>query len=573
MEKVKNDYHFAEYMLHCNDSGDLSTLTYIDEYITGCAFAEVMAFSVPSVAYKNCKANVFLDTGFIFALLGIGSKDRSRSFQALFDDMVQLGMKPVIFQHTYSEIAGIIDTARMWIGNNNYDPSLASETAYFFITNNWSYERATELLGDLKRILTEDFRITIDTTPYPLVADIHTKHEADIKQAIIDEYICSNSKFPVKDKEYTIDQDARSIFMALHFDAGYIARTLPDIKNVFITTNKTLAKVGKKLTAEIAHHSGTCIPIVLTDLTWGTLIWANSPAKISSLNKANIISAAYAAFQPSEEVLRRLNKTLLKCQASGEISPEKCYFLKTNSVALRILSQKTQNDETRYSEQMPFEILKELKREGFEEGISEKQKEVDQLSREKEIANFKLALAKQTNIIAELKKDKLTKETLLEGQKQTQKHLNQHIASLDTTKRSADRKISQRLTRFKILASCICVVYICAYIYFARLTDFDWVIDAIGGTIPVILAATFFWFKFQVNPANIVKTAERKITENVYHEYGLILEEYEELKKERTECTKQIEYLHGEVEKISTKLKQESSKIDSFSIDISLVEK
>ena len=101
--------------------------------------------------------------------------------------MVQLGMKPVIFQHTYSEIAGIIDTARMWIGNNNYDPSLASETAYFFITNNWSYKRATELLGDLKRILTEDFRITIDTTPYPLVADIHTKLEADIKQAIIDE--------------------------------------------------------------------------------------------------------------------------------------------------------------------------------------------------------------------------------------------------------------------------------------------------------------------------------------------------------------------------------------------------
>ena len=98
-------------------------------------------------------------------------------------------------------------------------------------------------------------------------------------------------------------------------------------------------------------------------------------------------------------------------------------------------------------------------------------------------------------------------------------------------------------------------------------------IDAIGGTIPAILAATFFWFKFQVNPANIVKTAERKITENVYHEYGLILEEYEELKKERTECTKQIEYLHGKVEKISAKLKQESSKIDSFSIDISLVEK
>lgn len=42
-------------------------------------------------------------------------KDRSESFKELFDDMVRLGMNPRIFQHTYDEIAGIIDTARAWI--------------------------------------------------------------------------------------------------------------------------------------------------------------------------------------------------------------------------------------------------------------------------------------------------------------------------------------------------------------------------------------------------------------------------------------------------------------------------
>lgn len=59
-EKVKNDYHFAEYMLYCNENGNLSALTYIDEYITGCAFAEVMAFSVPTGIYKNAKPKFFL---------------------------------------------------------------------------------------------------------------------------------------------------------------------------------------------------------------------------------------------------------------------------------------------------------------------------------------------------------------------------------------------------------------------------------------------------------------------------------------------------------------------------------
>lgn len=573
LEKVKNDYYFAKYMLYCNEIGHLSTLTYIDEYTTGCAFAEVMTFSVPTGIYKNCDAKVFLDTGFIFALLGISSKDRSQNFQELFYDMVHLGMKPAIFQHTYSEIAGIIDTARSWIGDNNYEPSLASETAYYFVTNNWSYKEASELLGDLKRRLTEDFQITIDKTPYPHTSDIHTKHEADIKQMIIDEYIHSNPNFSLRDKEYTIDQDARSLFMALHFDNGYIARTIPDVKNIFITTNNTLAKVGKKLTAEMAHNAGTYIPIALTDLTWGTLIWANSPTKISALNKANIISAAYAAFRPSEEVLRRLNKTLLKCQVSGEISPEKCYFLKTNSVALQMLSQKTQNDESRYSEQMPFEILRELRKEGFEEGLSEKQKEVDKLAREKETVNFELALAKQVNVIDGLKKDKLAKENLLTGQQQRKTLLEQHIASLNTTKCNADRKIKRRVAWFRFLAIAICAIYVCAVVKLAISTEFNCVVDAIGGATPAVLAALYFWRKYQVAPANIVEWVETQITNKINLEYGFVPKEYEKLKNDHADAIEQIRILQSELSNLSVELKRENAKIDAYSIDVSLVEK
>lgn len=572
-EKVKNDYHFAEYMIYCNEIGNLSALAYIDEYITGCAFAEVMAFNVPTNVYKNCKAKVFLDTGFVFALLGIGSKDRSKNFQDLFYDMVRLGMKPAIFQHTYSEIAGIIDTARNWIGNNNYDPSLASETAYFFVTNNWSYEKATELLGDLKRILIEDFQIAIDDTPYPRVEDIHTKYEEDIKQTIIDEYIHSNTKFSVKDKDYTINQDARSVFMTLHFNNGYIAHTLPDVKNIFITTNKTLARVGKILTSEIAHNLGNYIPIALSDLTWGTLVWANSPAKISSLNKSNIISAAYAAFQPSEEVLRRLNKTLIKCQESGEISPEKCYFLKTNSVALRMLSQKTQNDENRYSDQMPFEILKELRKEGFEEGLLEKQKEVDQLAKEKEATNFELSLTKQANIIEGLKKDKLAVETLLTDWQQRKELLEQYIARLETTKCIANREIKRRFGGFKFLAVALCIIYVYVVFKIAKSTEFNWLGDAIGGSVPAILAALYFWRKYRVSPAKITEILEAKITNKVYLEYKFSPDEYEKLKNEHIDAVEQISALQGQLTQLSAELKRENVKIDSYSVDICLVDR
>lgn len=571
-ERVKNDYLFAEYMLHCNEIGDSSTLAYIDEYTTGCAFAEVMTFSVPTNKYKNCCARVFLDTGFIFALLGIGSKDRSKVFETLRQDMVHLGMKPTIFQHTYSEIAGIIDTARSWIGNDNYEPALASETAYYFVTNNWSYQKATDLLGDLKRILTEDFQIAIDDTPYPHIEDIHTKYEQNIKNAIIEEYICGNARFSTEDKEYTINQDARSLFMTLHFDGGYVAHTIPDVKNIFITTNRTLAKVGKKLTSEIAHGSESYIPIVLTDLAWGTLIWANSPAKISSLNRANIISAAYAAFKPSEEILQRLNKTLLRCQESGEISPEKCYFLKTNSVALKILSQKTMNDEARYSEQMPFEILRELRKEGFEEGLLEKQKEVDQLVREKETVDFELSLAKQTNIVDGLKKDREAKAKEIAGKLREKDLLEQRIASLNTTKASADNKIQSRLKCFKGFAVLIVLIYIAVVIIIAKSVKYSWAIGAIGLVIPAIISIMRLCQKAPVTPVAILEQRRDRITKAIYFEYNFVPEDYDNLRVALADVKSQICRLENELHSISARLKEESAKIDSHSVDISLIE-
>ncbi len=572
LSNVKNDYHFAEFILDCHENGNLSVVNYIDAYTTGCAFAEVMTFSAPTNEYKNCPANVFLDTGFIFALLGIGSKDRSENFQMLFSDMIHLGMKPVVFQHTYSEIAGIIDTARNWIGNNNYDPSLASETAYFFVTNGWSYQKASELLGDLKRILTEDYKIRIDATPYPHVADIHTKYEADIKQMIIDEYCFNNGKFSPKDKDYTINQDAHSLFMTLHFNNGYIAHTLPDVKNIFITTNKTLTRVGKKLTLELIHGTGSYIPITLTDLIWGTLIWANSPAKISPLNKANIISAAYAAFQPSDDILGKLNQTLIKCQTNGELSPEKCYFLKTNTVALRLLSQKTQNDERRYSEQTPFEILKEIQDQGYQKGIIEKQVEVDRLFAEKEQANVDLAMQKQCALIKELEAARDKKLIFISGEKQHSIDVKEHLISIEDLKEKAQGAIASKSNRFKHLSVIVLLSYIGAIIYFTvRQETFGWLIS-LGGTIfPVAAWGISFILNKELAPQNIMNYYRKQLSPKIYLKYNYSQEKCERMQTEYARILENIASAEKDLADINKKLKKETAKIDQFSIDISLV--
>lgn len=572
LKKVQNDYHFAEYMLVCNESGDFEALEYIDKYITGCSFAEVMAFGVSPAEYKSCEARVFLDTGFIFALLGIGSKDRSGSYKTLFNDMIRLGMKPTIFQHTYAEIEGIIDTASSWIGDPNYNPAMASETAYFFHLNNWSYKKARELIGDLRRIITQDLQIEILNPPYPQVADIHTKYEEDIKQLIIDEYTHSNPKFSLAEKQHTIELDARSLFYTLHFDNNNVAYTLPDVKNIFITTNRSLAKVGTKLTAEIVHTSGPCIPIALTDLTWGTLVWANTPAKISSLNRANIISAAYAAFQPSDSILSKLNESLIKHQESGEISPEKCYFLKTNALALRLLAQNTQNDENRYSDQTPFEILKALREEGYEEGLSEKQKEVDKVFEEKRDVEIQLSIERQQSVINELKNGLEKLHGRLASEKEKGGVNTNYIKAMENACTKAEQKIAKRVKKFKIICTIVCLLLGLAIWSIAQSAEWNWLITVATAGVPLLFLVFYIWKMSEVKPIYIVKWATTKISEKTYEEYGFDINELDKAKEQDKQIKERISQLDEEILGVTEGLRRETSKMDKMSSDISLVE-
>lgn len=567
---VKKDYYFADYLLKCYEAGNMSVLSYVDEYTTGCAFAETLAFGVSTASPANCNAKVFLDTGIIFALLGIGSKDRSENFQELFTDMVRIGMKPCIFKHTYCELEGIIDTAKNWIGNNNYDPSLASETAYFFVTNNWSYQKATELLCDLRKILTEDFHIIICDPPYPKVEDIRSRYEADIKQLIIDEYTRNNTNFCIQDKDYTITQDARSLFLVLHRDANNTAYTLPDIRNIFVTTNRTLAQVGKKLSREIAHGSRTYIPIALTDLTWGTLIWANSPVKISSFNRANIVSAAYAAFHPSPEVLKKLNNTLIESQASGNLSAEKCYFLKTNVVALKKLSQITQNDETRYSDQTPFEILKELQEEGYQKGLTEKQKEVDQLSKEKEQVDVKLIIAQHEASIKSLMTSKEQKKALLLGAQTHTHDTESHFDFISVIKKKSDNRIDNYSHIFKEASILLFVLYWLLLGWL--LIKGSWIAPLIGTLVPILVKGVGFFVFPELTFKRITILYETWLRPKVYSRFGFDQEEYDNLSNAIENSKAKIEELRAEITQIDQNLKRELDKVDTFSIDINLVE-
>ena len=320
LREVKDDYLFAAFLVHCEETGQTDILDYLNDYTIGLALSEVFAYCESPQSYTAKDACVYLDTGLLFKLFGIDSSDRADSYELFVRNIQKLGMHVKVYDHTVSEMIGIIEGSKSWINNPNYDATLSSEATYFFVRNKWSIDEIDEFSCNVRTRLKEDFNIIIDNMPYPKVEDIQTPTEAIIKEMIVSEYKESNPDVQIDDKDYSINQDAKSIFFTQHKNNTVVPYHLNEVKNIFITGNRSLARVGYKISLEFAGSKDFFIPTVMTDIKWGTLVWFNSPSILSSINRPRLVSAAYAAFRPSNDVTKKLNDALIKLEKKGYYS-------------------------------------------------------------------------------------------------------------------------------------------------------------------------------------------------------------------------------------------------------------
>lgn len=449
IHKVKDDYFFAEFLVSCEENGNTEVLNYLDDYTVGIALSEVFTYSEYPESYTSKNAKVYLDTGLLFKIFGIDSSNQTANYIEYVKNMQRLGIHVFVYEHTIMEMIGVIENSKQWIGNPDYDATLASETTYFFVTNNWTVEQIDELSISVRTRLREDFNIQTDNMVYPAAEDIHTPFEACIKDMIVQIYKDNDPNVDTDEKAYTIDQDARSIFYTYYKNNNMVAYHVDDVQNIFITTNRSLAKVGYRLSRSIAQSKDVFIPGVMNDIKWGTLIWFHSPAQISSINRPRLMSAAYAAFRPSDELVKKLNKKLIQMEAAGTITPEQCYLLKVNPIAQKLLAQKTMNDPERFVDATPLEILKELSKEAYAQGSASRQKEVDKLSEENENFKKRLAIEEQKKVIAELEQQHTVIALKCSSVQEKMKMIRKELAELDVVKIDIDKVVHTNISILK----------------------------------------------------------------------------------------------------------------------------
>lgn len=569
--RVKDDYFLAEYLVYCEENGRQDVLDYIDQYTVGLSLAEVFTYSERPETYTAKDAYIYLDTGILFRLFGIGSSDHANSYVKFVRNMQKLGMHIMVYDHTINEMIGIIEGSKRWIGNPEYDANLCSEATYFFVSNNWTIDQVDELSGSLRTRLQDDFNISIDNMSYPRVEDIHTKFEADIKEMIIRTYQESGSTVDFENIDHTINQDAKSIFYTQHKNGNVVPYHINDIKNIFVTTNRSLAKVGYDLSKAIAISKEYFIPLVMTDITWGTLIWFNSPATISSINRPRLVSAAYAAFRPSSELIKKLNSTLSKLEEEGRISPEQCYFLKVSPIAQQLLAKKTVNDPNKFVELTPLEILKSLESNAYDQGSLSRQKEIDELSERVAESDFQLAIEKQQKVIADCEKFYEIAKANVFNLKDKKEVLYSALNEQQEVVTLIDRIVKKRIKKLKIAISVIAGALAIGSIY----VGYKW--SSVLGIISFIAAVLLFiialWKGQPVSFLSLVPWVEQRVRAKQNSLRRFSPENLLKLNQEYVQISEKLDLAKNELSQATINLRQEKGKLDQYSADISIFQK
>lgn len=569
--RVKDDYFFAEYLVYCEENGRQDVLDYIDEYTVGLSLSEVFTYSERPEMYTAKDAHVYLDTGILFRLFGIGSSDHANSYVNFVRNMQKLGMHIMVYDHTINEMIGIIESSKRWIGNPEYDANLCSEATYFFVSNNWTTDQVDELSGSLRTKLKDDFNISIDNMSYPRVEDIHTTFEADIKEMIIRTYQESGSTVDFENIDHTINQDAKSIFYTQHKNGNVVPFHINDIKNIFVTTNRSLAKVGYDLSKAIAFSKEYFIPLVMTDITWGTLIWFNSPATISSINRPRLVSAAYAAFRPSSELIKKLNAALSKLEEEGKITPEQCYFLKVSPIAQQLLAKKTVNDPNRFVDLTALEILKSFESDAYNQGSISRQKEIDELNERVAESDFQLAIEKQKNVIAECEKSYEVAKSRVSNLREKKKTLKKTLDDQKEVETLISNIVEKKIRKLKIAITIVAAILAVSAIYVGY--KWSWIIGIISFVISIIMFTVALWKGQSISLLSLIPRIEKSMRtkQNLLRRFSP--EDLSKCEQEFSQVSQELDLAESELSQATANLKREKRTLDRYSADISIFQK
>ena len=294
---------------------------------------------------------IYLDTPMIFALLGMDTQERKKSYTYILDRAKQAGMQLCVFDHNFEEATGIMERAAHWATSCSYDSSKANKVAEFFHDSGMSEDEAFNFIDEAETEL-NSLGITKEVSAYLAEEDGFQADEEHLHELIKTEYGNRAIKYTTEEAyDSAIQNDVRSLVMVERKRAGGYSSDLKNSRYVFITTNRVVAKVSKDY-ASASDLSRNKIPTCITADIFGTLLWMEFPEHQENYLSLKMLADCRALLRPTAQMIAQFNLKLDEAYNRREdgLTEEKFLFLRSHPIVREKLLDVTSGDYAEFTD-------------------------------------------------------------------------------------------------------------------------------------------------------------------------------------------------------------------------------
>ena len=301
------------------------------------------------------KSNIYLDSPIILRMIGAAGESQATAFCDFVSTLLDKGAKLWIFEHSKQEALQILEGARYWVGHPNFNPELASRTALFFRQQGYTDSEIERFILRVDNILNRYHIEVFNQHPY-MENKEHQLDENRIKGVIEECYGISG--FDREIHEDRTLKDVASIAAVYRLRAGRRPTLLRDAEHVFVSMNASLSFASRKALCDQKVRE---IPVCVTDVFLGTIIWINSPREAKKAARSRLIADCYAAVVPDATLEARIIQEAQRLRDQKKITEDDFLLLTTSFVTKDLLSMRTLNDPELLDSSTSFEILEDIK--------------------------------------------------------------------------------------------------------------------------------------------------------------------------------------------------------------------
>lgn len=308
---------------------------------------------------------IFLDTPIILRLLGLQTPELEQSYLELFttlDTLISPEYK--LFQHTLDEINGILNDCIHWIGDSNYNPTLANPALISFIAKNFN-KTMIEVYKDRLLEKLKEFNITLDDMQaYELHSNRYQIDSKKLETILVETYSERRPSTKFTQNNTSIQYDIKSVECIIKLWRDKTSRSYNKLGYVFLTSNATLAYVSRKFIKDYSwnerNHKSPCI----TDYFLGTMLWLSTPFdKIDNYVKLKLLADCSAATEISKELMQKFVIELDRLKEMGAIDNSQFLLARKSAFEKNYLQKRTLNDETAFKVATINEIIEDIQEE------------------------------------------------------------------------------------------------------------------------------------------------------------------------------------------------------------------